>query len=550
MKHILFLWGFLICFSNVLTAQRLQLDWVEYEYKYPNFFVVDIFSDSSFLYIGGEVRDTADFNFSNLSYSYTVNGSFDAYWGKYRKSDFTLEDIFIIAGPDSDFISDITVDKSGNMYICCMSYSSVLDIAPLVTDTFIINSYGGKDIIIAKYNPTGQLLWARHIGGATSSDHGNEIRLDEDGNLFVVGNVSGNVWIDSTATHIIQRTAGYSSPFIAKYDSTGVLQWINMLNANFAYVIDIAINNQKTVTFAGSLIDSVNLGNEWFASDTPTSFLAIADSNGAVLWGDTLEGSLSSTQKVLIDDEYVYFVTNHGDNKINFAKYDFWGNRIFQKSLFCTGMTDVRGFTFQDSSLLLFGMFSDTIYFDSIQMIPNYLITNGDLYFDIFTVSCDKNGNWQWIERTVSSDSATGGAFVSSVLIDESSIYLGLDISTINNNALINIAFSPSDFQVPESKAVAKYNVINTGLIQSAKDNISYLKLYPNPTQNMLMLQSGQTISHVIIYDLAGRPIQEENWYGVPISLSGLASGVYIVVAYNQNGQLCGSEKLIKLDSQ
>jgi hypothetical protein len=533
-----------------MTAQRLQLEWVEYENKYPNFFVDDISADSTFLYIGGYATDTADFNFNNTSYSYITNGGYDAYWGKYRKSDFTLEDIFIIASPGLEYITDIANEKSGNMYICCMFDSSGLDIAPLVTDTFIINSYGGKDIVIAKYNTSGQLLWARHIGGTSSLDSGGEIRLDEVGNLYVVGNVSGNVWIDSTATHIIQRTVGNNSPFIAKYDSLGTLKWINTPNADYANVVDIAVNNQKKITFVGSIIDSIFLGNEWVVSNFPTSYFAVADSNGVILWGDTLKGHLSGTQNVLIDDEYVYFVTKDDDNMMNFAKYDFSGNRIFKKSIFCTGNFNVSGFSFQDSSLLLFGIFSDSIFFDSIQMMPNYLATNGDFYFDIFVANCDKNGNWQWLERTVSSNNTTGGSVVTSVLIDESSIYLGLDISPINNDDLINIAFSPSDLQVPESKAVAKYNMINTGLIQSEKDNISYLNLCPNPTQNMLMLQSGQTISHVIIYDLAARPIQEEKWYGVPISLSGLASGAYIVVAYNQNGQLCGTEKLIKLDSQ
>jgi hypothetical protein len=393
------------------------------------------------------------------------------------------------------------------------------------------------------------LLWSRHIGGISSGDVASKLKLDALGNLYVVGAVSGNVWIDSSSSQTINRVAGYSTPFIAKYDSSGLLQWINMPNSNYANAVDIAIGSQKMVAIVGALQDSIYLGSQWYSTTNPTSFLAVIDSNGIISWGDTLEGDLSETQKILIDNQDIYFVTNHNDNSINLAKYDFSGNRIFKKSLFCSGVSlVVRGFSLQDSSVLLFANFSDTLFLDST-FAGGYITTGGPAYFDIVVAKCDKNGIWRWVETTKSSTAATGGAVVTSVLLDENLIYLGLNIFPLDTISLINIAFFSESFYVPKSKAVAKYRLNETTGLEIVEEQIpNKLQLYPNPTQNILMLQSNQNISRVLFYDLQGRPIREEKWYGVPISLATLPSGLYIVVAYNQQGQICGSEKLLKME--
>lgn len=546
MKNILIPLGCLFLYSSISYSQNLQLEWVEYESKYSNFFINDISADSAFIYVSGEIVDTSNFNFNNTSYNYLVNGGTDAYWGRYRKSGFTLESFFSIAGPGREYISDIENDKLGNVYICCMFDSSGLDIAPLETDTFTINSYGGRDILIAKYNSTGHLLWSRHIGGATSRDGASKLKLDDLGNLYVVGSFSGNVLIDSSTSQVINRVAGYSSPFVAKYDSSGLLQWINMPNSNNANAVDISVDSKKMAVITGSVQDSIYLGSQWYNTTSPTSFLAVIDSNGIIIWGDTLEGDFSNTQRILIDNQYIYFVTNHNDNSINLAKYDFSGNRIFKKSLFCTGELSVREFSMQDSSVLLFASFSDTLFLDSI-FAGGYITTDSPLHFGIVVTKCDKNGNWQWAE-TMSSTGSTGGAVITSVLLDENSIYLGLNVFPLDTISLINIAFSPESFYVPKSKAIAKYHYINTGTNKIENGIISKLKLFPNPTHNILMIQSEQNISRVLIYDLNGRIIKEEKYYAVPISLAALPTGQYIAVAYNEQGQICGSEKFIKLD--
>ena len=144
MKHILLLWGFLICFSNDLTAQRLELEWVEYEPIENSGNIGKILIDSNFMYLSGSTygRDTIDLDYTSNFYQHIVNGISDAFWGKYRKLDCGLEEVFVIAGNGLEQITDMQRDEEVNYYIICVYDSSNTDIAPLNSQSYLISSNG------------------------------------------------------------------------------------------------------------------------------------------------------------------------------------------------------------------------------------------------------------------------------------------------------------------------------------------------------------------------------------------------------------------------
>lgn len=51
------------------------------------------------------------------------------------------------------------------------------------------SSIGGKDVLILKYDSTGHLLWSRTWGGA-NDDEGHDLAMNQDGNIYVVGYTS------------------------------------------------------------------------------------------------------------------------------------------------------------------------------------------------------------------------------------------------------------------------------------------------------------------------------------------------------------------------
>ena len=74
-------------------------------------------------------------------------------------------------GGGNDRISDIATDAQGNVYVTG-SFTGQISLGGT-----LLSSAGKADILVAKYNPAGVLLWARKAGGS-EVDEGNGIALD------------------------------------------------------------------------------------------------------------------------------------------------------------------------------------------------------------------------------------------------------------------------------------------------------------------------------------------------------------------------------------
>ncbi|MCL4298273.1 MAG: SBBP repeat-containing protein [Anaerolineae bacterium] len=115
-----------------------------------------------------------------------------------------------------DFLSDITADKEGNIYVIGNS-NVTWGPAPLNPHS------GGDDTFIAKLNGNGALEWNTFLGGATGSE---SITLDEAGNIYIVGS-SVYIW----GTSPINPYTGGREAYIAKLNNNGVLQWHTFLGS-------------------------------------------------------------------------------------------------------------------------------------------------------------------------------------------------------------------------------------------------------------------------------------------------------------------------------
>lgn len=78
-----------------------------------------------------------------------------------------------------DHFRALDIDAAGNTFIAG-------DFSDTVTFDAALTSNGGKDALVAKFDPDGNVLWSRAYGGA-SHDNGNAIALSADGTLFTTG---------------------------------------------------------------------------------------------------------------------------------------------------------------------------------------------------------------------------------------------------------------------------------------------------------------------------------------------------------------------------
>lgn len=119
--------------------------------------------------------------------------------------------------------AEVGIDPSGNIILT----GSFRDY-PLVFDTTTLYSAGVTDIYVAKWNSTGQFLWARRIG-CDKPDFPEDLAIDENGNILVTGSVAESTTICKQQGALHVEDAG-----IFKLDPAGNLLWSKRLLGDVA----------------------------------------------------------------------------------------------------------------------------------------------------------------------------------------------------------------------------------------------------------------------------------------------------------------------------
>jgi len=120
-------------------------------------------------------------------------------FAKYNSSG-TIQFQRFLSGASPDDGNNIAIDSLGDLYVVGFTGSA---------------GAGGNDLLLAKYNSAGTVQWQRVLGGA-ADDRGLNVTVDSLDNIYVVGQTA------STG-------AGSTDFLIAKYDSSGTIQWQRVL---------------------------------------------------------------------------------------------------------------------------------------------------------------------------------------------------------------------------------------------------------------------------------------------------------------------------------
>ena len=86
-------------------------------------------------------------------------------------------------------------------------------------------SQGSGDAFVARYSPTGTLLWFRDLGG-TQTDAGLGVASDAAGNVYVTGSFQGQATFGTGASATL-TALGQTDAFALKLDSSGAFQWVH-----------------------------------------------------------------------------------------------------------------------------------------------------------------------------------------------------------------------------------------------------------------------------------------------------------------------------------
>jgi hypothetical protein len=298
-----------------------------------------------------------------------------------------------------------------------------------------LTSSGLEDIFLAKYDPSGNFLWARQAGG-TGDDYGLAVATDPSGNVFVAGAFQ-NTATFSTTTLTSSRS---NDVFLVKYGPAGNLLWARRAGGNGneeanALAVDAAGNAYITGAFdANATFGTISLANNTGSDEI---FVAKCSSAGDFLWALKAGGSLDDVGSGIgldgATNVYVtgYFagtatfgstnLTSAGTNDypdIFLAKYDAAGNMLWVRQ--AGGPNDDRGngvAVDAAGNVSITGQFMGTAAFGSTNLIAN---GSGS---DIFVSRYSSDGNLLWARRAGGNNAIYGDAGFSIVTDTSSNLF-------------------------------------------------------------------------------------------------------------------------------
>ena len=200
--------------------------------------------------------------------------------------DPTLDWGTYFGGSQDDYGYGITHDAGNNIYITGWTQSD----SGIATSGSHQTSFGwNDDAFIAKFNPSGAMIWSTYYGGS-NGDYGYAIAADDSNNIYITGSTGSSSGIVTSGAYQTQY-AGGGDAFVAKFDSSGLLSWGTYFGGNYwdqGFAITTDANNDvyitgetsstKGIATSGAHLTSLALGST-------TCFIAKFTSYGGLSWG-------------------------------------------------------------------------------------------------------------------------------------------------------------------------------------------------------------------------------------------------------------------------
>lgn len=270
---------------------------------------LSIDQDGSIYYSGTQNVDITMYSVSGPSVQVpkeSIHGK-DIFIGKYDTNGNAIWGHSITShGPypqTDDYVNDIIVDQVGNSYIVLRANSDTGNPGPgryLVfpstngaIDTVSIGTYA-----LVSYSPYGNFRWAVGVQYARIAT-GNAVCVDSFGYVYTTGFVGSHSApyigdFTSTDGNSLAIPVRFGSFFIAKYDTSGVIDWVtlesgltsdNIASGNFTK--DIVVDYFQNVIVTGDIqayngLPDYVIGNDTIHLNSQDAFIAKFDPNGCL----------------------------------------------------------------------------------------------------------------------------------------------------------------------------------------------------------------------------------------------------------------------------
>jgi len=473
--------------------------------KGPSNSTCEVFSlaidNSGNTFITGEIQDTVFLGPYTLMNSNPPSSC--AFIAKYDKNGNIL---WAKQAPSyNGLTTSVAIDLSGNALITGVFADTIAFGSIILRDS-------GWGIFTAKYDPNGNILWAKQSLGQVS-DFFSRISTDNSGNSYITS------WFYDSATFGSIKLKGpynRNTLLLVKYDPSGNVIW-----AKQSYTISTngsaqgcAITKSRNNDFyvAGSFTDTVLIGSDTITSLKPSQgdiFIAKYDSSGNVIWvksGTVLDSNYWLPFNISADTVNRFYITCGTYD----AQY--------------TGHTTCKIKLGTDTFLL-----NDNPIYDGASILAEFDSSGRILCGDI-----------------IPAGEPDGGAFVLNNLVtDASGKYVYLGGSAMGDNLVFG-AYTVSGWNGYLAKWQPCEDVLG---IENLSQKVANVIVYPNPNRGMFTIGLSGLIgkTSVVIYDILGEQIYKANLYdtNTQIDLSNYASGIYLYRILTETTSIVSTGKLI-----
>ncbi|MEZ4740226.1 MAG: SBBP repeat-containing protein [Flavobacteriales bacterium] len=496
------------------------------------------------VYVCGNVNGVADFDpgpDTVLNASAGING--DNYLVKYGPSGNYLWHL-AVGGSGTEIPKGLALDHSGNL-LMVGRFDSYFDWDPGIGEAFF-GSAGSTDGFVAKYDTSGNYLWAQRIGGS-SHDEAYGVTVDANDNVYVTGWMNGTIDFDNGPEVLaLTNPGGPWDAYCVRYDPSGQVQWVRGIQGAGAQRGMSLVYLGGHVYFYGvfSGVTVVHGTHTLTSSGQGDDYLCKLDTSGAVVWARNLGGPENEQAEAIRSDGTHLYITGTfagtidadpgpgvlplasiGGRSQHYTKLDTAGNALWSHQVrgnnhfdgVCDLAVDGAG------NVFVTGAYYEEQDFDDG---PGEFILAPVIANDLFLLKVDAAGNFLWA-RSI----ATGGVF-------DTANGLATDA---NGNVFVTGGYGETAVFDPEASNgsysggtgmtgfTAKYGVDFTALPPTASTALQ-LQLYPNPSRELvtLVLPTAFVPERMTVTDAQGRVAM--HWQGrIPthFSVAHLAPGTY-----------------------
>lgn len=468
------------------------------------------------------IRQTLDggyivggFTYSN-NFDVSGNHGLNDLWIAKLNSSGILEWQKTIGGSGFDFNCKVAQTANGG-YIAGGSTQSV--------DGDAVGSHGGSDILIARLNASGEILWRKMLGGS-GNDYFGAVSPTSGGGFIIAGSTQSNDG-DVTTNH------GMSDLWIVKLNSDGEIEWEQTFGGSNVDGGTSVVQTSDGGYIAAGSTRSTN-GDVSVAFGSDDIWIVKLSDNGAIEWDTSLGGSLSDGYAdVKIAAEGGYYVSgttysnngivsgNHGDSDAWIVKLNALGAVVWQRTFGGTGTDGTYSLAADSNGGCIFAGFTNSLNGNVTQALGSY---------DVWVAKVSGTGTLMWQKSFGGTGYELGTAITET---SDNGFAFAAGTNSITNDVLTNFGL--------QDGWVVKLTPENLSTPQFAQNS---LVVFPNPAKSELNIQfDGDAICCAFISDINGQKVLEVT-AGNTINIEGLATGMYVVSAQAGGQEL--QQKFIK----